>query len=400
MSWKASFVESMARLGHYHSAIEFYKELEKTKKDKTAIYRLGELYELQGHSKKARKQYKQTEENDNKYIAALLGISRSYLAEEKFEKAEKAAKKVLKRNSKHAEATLLLLTSLLQQEKQEEALTILKEINYQNYNDVYKKAFRLQHGLILDKQEKYKKAMKVFKDPSKREKSEIPVSIKLKEEEIAKIRDFKTTIEDTRKDPVFVIGSQATAINQFVIWLYKHKLMVLNDRLITAGRTDILHIFRDIDTLNEADDAMVRLERKIYHQKAKALTRNLEENIQLVDCMYINPAQAAIIKKFFPQASVILLNRSKKDLKLNENVFDQEPITADEWDEAKDQIKNMGLNLTVVNADKWMDNDKETLKKLSKIFDKELTPHEENNQNYWQKIYFPKGHWKNYKDYM
>ncbi|VAW36310.1 hypothetical protein MNBD_GAMMA01-1087, partial [hydrothermal vent metagenome] len=44
MSWRAAFVESLARLGQHQPAIDFYTSLEKKNNNKVAIFRLGELY--------------------------------------------------------------------------------------------------------------------------------------------------------------------------------------------------------------------------------------------------------------------------------------------------------------------------------------------------------------------
>ncbi|VAW41844.1 hypothetical protein MNBD_GAMMA01-1863, partial [hydrothermal vent metagenome] len=394
--WRAAFVESLARLGQHQPAIDFYTSLEKKNNNKVAIFRLGELYELQGKAKKARKQYKQVETTSSKYIAALLGLARCYLKDDEAEKAEKQSKKVLQKNAIHAEAKLLLLTSLLYQGQQEQALSVLQITDYANYNDVYKKAFRLQHGLILDKQKKFAEAIQVFQDSNKKEQETIPEYRGLSATEVKEIKAFDSLIDDDKKDPVFIIGTQSTAINNFVSWLHKQGVAVSNDRLISTGRPDILFALQEIDALREADNDMVRLERKRYHQKAKALMTALEPDTLFADCMYINPFQIAIIKKFFPNAHVLLLTRATEDMQLNEQAFGKEPLNAKQWSEAKDQIADMGLNLTLVDIDKWFDNDKQTLKELSKIFAKELQANEETKQKYWQKTFFKKGHWKNY----
>ena len=400
ISWRGAFVESLAHLGEFQPAIDFYEKMENKFSSKTSKFRLGELYELQGKIAKAKKQYKKVEPTESKYIAALLGQTRCYLAEEKAEKAETTCQKVLSRNAQHAEATLLLLTSLLFQNKQPEALKILDMINYENYNDVYKKTFRLQHGLILDKQEKHSEAMAVFNDDSKKEHKEIPKYQKLSEQDVKKIQKFETNIDDEKKDPIFIVGVQSTAINNFVSWLHKQGVVVLNDRLISLGRMDILYALQEIETLNNVDADMAILERKIYHQKAKVLMNGIEEETLFADCMSINPCQIAIIKKFFPGATVVLLSRETNDIWLSQQVFGKEPIDSSQWDQVKNQIISMDLNLLQIDMDKWLENDKQTLNVLSKVFEKELKQHQEENTKYWRKSFFAKGHWKKYQDFL
>jgi tetratricopeptide (TPR) repeat protein len=397
LSWKAAFVEALARLGQYQPAIDFYKQ--RTKKNESALinYRLGELYELQKEYKKAIKEFKSQTPQDIKYIAAQLGLARCYLNTDNAEKAEKYCKNVLERNIQHAEATYLLVITLLELDKPKKALNILEALETETYTETYKKAFQMMHGLILDKKEKYKKAFKVF---TSTEKNEIPEYRKMKEEEVKQIQKFDTKINDEKKDPVFLVGTKSTGLNEFVNWLYEQKNVVLNDRLVSNGREDILHSFVEMDKLKDADEDMVRLERKIYHQKVKALLGGIEEETQFVDAMYINPYQLGIIKKFFPEAKVILLTRNSADLWLSQQVYGAEPIDSKEWNEAKNQVISMGLNLIQIETNDWLNGKKETMKKLEEIFDKKLNPFKAKNIKYWNQTLFPEGHWKHYKQFL
>lgn len=397
LSWRAAFVESLARMGTLQPAVDFYKNLEKKLNNKAAQFRLGELYELQSKTGKAKKQYKKTKKEDSKYIASLLGLARVYLLEDKPEKAEEASIKVLEKTNKHAEATLLLLTGLLYQDKQSQALEILNNLNYDDYNEVYQKTFRLQHGLVLDKQKEFDKAMEVFSDSNKLMQQDTQKAQKLSGEEIKQIKKFSSVITDETTDPVFVIGAQSTGINDFTQWLNQQGIKVLNDRLVSLGRPDILYSYQTIDDIEKAEQDMVKLERELYHQKVKIYMGDIEEETFVVDCMYINPSQMALVKKFFPNARIVLLNRDTTDIWLNQKVFGQEPIDSSDWDETLNQIISMDLNLIQIDYDLWQQNDTETIKKLTQIFKKELDHSEKAEQKYWRKTHFKKGHWKNYK---
>lgn len=397
MSWKGTYAESLAQMGQRKNAIEFYKNIEKKGLNKFASNRLGELYELENKPKKAIKKYLKTGKDESKYIAALLGLGRCYLKLENPEKAETYIKEVLKLEPQHAEATLLILTAHMFQNKTDKALIKLKTLDYNNYDEAYKRSFRIQHALILDKQKKYKQAMEVYKDSSKVEKENLHKHRKLTEKEVKKISAFKSKIDDGLKDPVFIMGSPATQINRFIFWLNNQGITILNDRLMTLGRSDILYALLEVDDLSKMDDDKVRKERKTYHQKAKKMMTGLKEGKIFADTIYINTFQVAIIKKFFPQAKIILLNRNSDDIWLNQQAFGKEPINSSDWHNTISQIEKMELNLTKVNIDKWIDNDKKTLKKISKIFDKDLEVTKEPKQKYWQKTFFKKGHWKKYK---
>jgi tetratricopeptide (TPR) repeat protein len=400
MSWKGAYAESLARIGQINPAIDFYKRMVNQFKTRPYIFRLAELYELQGKTGKAIKQYREIKETEGKYILSLLGLSRCYLLEEKFAKAEKSSKKVLTINKNNPEATLILINCLLFQEKQQEALDILESINYTNLSDVFKKTLRVLHALVLDKQEKYDEAMATFKDESKLEKIEFPENKSLSEQDHKIIQRFHSTIDDTRKTPIFVIGTQSTDINNFVHWLNTQEIKILTDRLVTAGRQDVLYSYQKIEDLIAYDDAMVAKERDEYFNQANALLGNNDSNQLFVDCLYTNAYQMATIKKVFPDAKVILLNRETADIWLNQQAFGKEPIESTGWNEEKNQIISISLDLTIIDIDKWLDNDKQVLKILSSIFEKDLTSDNKPTAEYWRRTFFPKGHWKNYKKFL
>ncbi len=400
LSWKYAFVESLAKLGQADAAIKFYKETKSPLIDKTKNYRLGELYELKKEFNKAKQKYKKVKNNHGKYIASILGITRCYLQEEKFEKAEKKIKQALSIRPEHAEATLLYITALLYQDKTEKALKKLQIIEYKKIADIYKKIFRLQHGLILDKLEKYKKAQKVFKDTSKQQEKVTQKADLLTEQELKQAREMATITKDELKDPVFIVGLQSTGLNNFVTWLHKQEVIVLNDRLISLGRPDVLYSKHEVLTLAEFGEEGVSFERQKYHNLANGLKSTDKSDELFADSMYLNINQLTAIKKIFPQAKVVLLTRDEKDIKLSQEVFGGEPITNKIWNKAIEQVKGLGLNIIEIDTDKWLDNDKDTMNTLEKVFEKELKQTTENKTNYWQKTLFPKGHWKNYKKLM
>ncbi len=401
ISWRSAYYESLAFLGQVQPAIDFYSKMQEKIRDKALNYRLGELHEQKGDRENAIKYYKKIAAGKTKYMMAQLGLARCKIAEQKYKKAEKICTELLQDANQNAEAIFLLVTSLLFQNKQEQAEKILQKIDYSRYTDVYKKVFRLQHGLLLDNREQYSKAMEVFSDKNKREQSEIAKNKLLSEKKLKKVQKLETTIEDERPDPIFLVGLPSVGLNYFVSWLHQQGVIVLNDRLISTGRPDILFTAQSMKTLKTVDDDMVRLERKIYHQKVKALTTGIKEEIKtLVDCLYLNPEQMILVKKFFPQAKVLLLTRDTPDIWLNQKVFGEEPIDSKDWNEAVNQILSMGLNLEQIDADKWLENDAKTLQHLSKLFDKKLEKNTINSQDYWRKSLFAKGHWKNYKQFL
>ena len=199
---------------------------------------------------------------------------------------------------------------------------------------------------------------------------------------------------------IFVVGSQSTLINDFIIWLHENGVIVLNDRLFSIGRSDILQTPVDVNELEKTEDNIIRLERKKYQQKVKSLMKIDESMATFVDCIFINPLHVAMIKRYFPNAKIILLTRETEEIWFNQKVFGEEQLTSNQWNDAKNKILSMNFNLLNVNIDKWLANDKETLNQINEKFELDFNPIKPVKTNYWQRTNFEKGHWKNYEKYL
>jgi tetratricopeptide (TPR) repeat protein len=400
ISWNGAYVESLARMGQIKPAIDFYKKLVTKYDIASHSFRLAELYEMQGKVSKAIKQYKKTKQTDGKYILSLLGLARCYLLDEDAENAEETSRKVLTINANSEEATLILINSLLFKDDVEQALEILKSINYKSLNDVFKKTFRVLHANILDHQGKYDRAMGVYTDKARMDVQQVPKNKALSEEDLKKIQSIDTEIKAAKNEPIFIIGTQSTDIYEFNHWLMKQGVKVLSDRLVSHGRPDMFYSYQEIDDLLAIDGGTIRVDRDSYHQKAKVIMATEEEKPLFADCLYINPYQMSVIKKYFPHAHVILLNRDSADIWLNQKAFGEESIAYKDWNESINQILSMGLNLTLVNIDEWLEGDEKLIKKLSKVFDTDLQANNAPPVKYWRTTFFPRGHWKNYKKHL
>ncbi|MCF6288088.1 MAG: tetratricopeptide repeat protein [Proteobacteria bacterium] len=399
--WQATYVESLAKLGKYDQAIAFYTRLENKYKEKRAIFRLAELYELDGNTKKAKKQYKKTEQTEGQNLATSIGLTRIYQAEDNPHKAEKKIKTALQTHPHQAEAILLLIVSLLTQNKQQQALEVLEKIDYQRQDDFLKRGFRVQHGLILDDMGKYQEAMQVFADEKKQaQPTQLPKIEKLADTELKQLQSITKQPKDKLSDPTFIIGTDSTIFNSFLSWMHAQGVVVLNDRLVAPGRDDIFLTELSTTDILAMTPEDVALEREKYYLAAKALINSTEEGLIFADCLFINPPQLLRIKKFFPNAKVILLTRATADIWLHQKVFGQEPIASKDWNETINQIISMGLNLLQIDIDKWLNNDKQTLQELSTVFAQKLTKNKEKVPKYWRKWLFTQGHWKNYKEFL
>ena len=395
-SWKEALYEAKVKIGDVEPALDFYKNLDFV--NSKTNFRLGELYLLNGEEYKARKQFKKINKSDSFYISSALNIARSYLTENKKEKANKFYMKVLELIPNNSEAKLFQINYLLEIGDSKAALIEIESINKKVYDDSFNRSVNLIYGLFLDNEKRYKEAMDVFKDLQSKE--EIPVFKKITENEVTSVSKLESGLDDGRIDPIFVIGLESTGISLFSNWLKSNNLNVFSDRLNSKGRNDVLSQLVEISIFGHLDDNNERLERRKYYQKAKTVKSELSHDDQIVDCMNINVFQMAIIKKFFPKAKTVLLSRNTPDIWLNQKILHKELIDSTDWNETKNQLISMGLNLVHIDLDLWLENDKETFNLLNEVFGKELQKSENNEQKYWQRTLLTKDHWKNYQQYL
>jgi tetratricopeptide (TPR) repeat protein len=394
-SWKEALYEAKVKIGEIQPALDFYNNLQSVN-SKTSV-RLGELYQLNGEEQKARKHFRKIDKNDSFYASAILNIARSYLKENEKEKANNAYNKLLELIPNHSEAKLFEINYLFEINDTNKAIEIIESINKAVYDEPFNKSLNLIYGLLLDKEKRFKEAMEKFNELQDYE--ETTEFKKITENEVSLVSKLESKLEDGRKDPVFVIGLESTGISHFSKWLQKNNLNVFDDRLKGKGRNDVLsqhveiYLFADLDENNE------RLERKKYLHKARTANNALNKDDLIVDCMNINLFQMATIKKFFPKAKIVLLSRNSPDIWLNQKILTKELIDSSAWNETKNQLILMGLNLVQIDFDLWQKNDKATMELLEGVFAQELSENK-NNEDYWQRTTFDKDHWKNYQQFL
>jgi len=390
--WKKTLVEAHVQQGNLEHAINYYKG----NKDNESIARLAEIFEYQGENKKAIKQYKKAIKSGSKNSKAINGLARCYLLEKKFKKVVKLYKQ--ERQQRHKESTLLLINALLHLNKKQQALVELEKIDYTLLDDVFKKLFRLIHGLVLDKQKKYKKALEVVTSKQKRELETIKTVSELTQQEIAAVKKSKTITTDNIVDPIFLMGDKSTLMPDFIKWLYDNNTIVINDRMINNERKDIIAEQIEVAYFDSVEDGQIRLKRKRYKQKIKDLIKIDIAEHKIVDCVETNPRTVATIKKFFPKARLLFLTRKKKDIWLNQKFFSQETVLAKIYPTVKKQILTMGLDVLEVDVDKWISGNAKTTEAIGAFLDMELVKNKNEKTEYWKKTNFNKKHWKKYKN--
>ncbi len=396
-SAKLALGQALSKMGHWPDArFWLLQVLEQRPEDSTARLALAETYEFQGKTDKALEAYKKIGPEDPRHLSALLGLARSHLAAGQPVEAEKAADKALELMPNHAEAMLLKLWSLFAQDKTGDAELFLLTIPMNKFKASARAPLLLSKALFEDHQGQFDQAWETFAlVPPARQVPRYPV---LTKEEEKTVRSWPESIRDNQKIPTFVMGYDSTDIKTFSLWLKAQGLEVLNDRLAAQGRPDIFYALQKVDDLDAVNEDTTRQERALYWQHIKPWLG--EEDRDVVDFMFLNPHQGTLIKRFFPEAKVLVLQRDTKDIALHQHAFGAEPVLANEWDDTVNQLINMGLNVEQIDSDKWLAGDEATLKHLHSLFNKPLEKPVLRDVPWWRKSRFDAGHWKNYASHL
>ncbi len=398
LSVKLRLGQALAKLGHWPDArFWLLQVLEKQPLDSEAKITLAETYEFQGKHEKALETYEEIKEKDTRYLSALLGQARAHMALGSAAAAEQTAEKALELMPNHAEAMLLKLWSLFAQDNLAEADLFLLTIPFDKFTDKAKAPLLLSKALFEDHQKQYNAAWESFqKVPPERR---VPLYPELTEEEIKTVQRWPAQIDDEHKIPTFVMGYDSTDVQAFSLWLKSQGLEVLNDRLAGLGREDIFYALQKVQDLDELEAGVIQNERAVYWERLKPWLGK-EQDKDVVDFMFLNPHQGVLIKRFFPEAKVIVLQRHSQDIWLHQHAFGPEPIAAKDWVSTINQLINMGLNVEQINTDQWLQGDETTFKHLSSLFNKSLEPPRVRQLPWWRKGRFDAGHWKHYASHM
>ncbi len=396
-SVKLTLGQALSRMGQWPDArFWLLQALESRPEDSEAKVALAETYEYQGRPDKALEAYGKISEGDSRYLTALLGQARSYLASGQPQPAEAAADKVLSLMPNHAEAMLLKLWSLFAQDKLADAELFLLTIPFDKFNDKAKAPLLQSKALLEDRQQQFDQAWETFAQvpPLRR----VPKYPELDEEEVKTIQSWPAEGEGNHKIPTFVLGYDSTDIQTFALWLKAQGLEVLNDRLAGLGRPDIFYALQKTADLDALGKETITNERTVYWDHIKPWLGG--EDRDVVDFMFLNPHQAKLIKRFFPEARVVVLQRNSPDIWLHQHAFGAEPIEAKDWTRTVNQLIGMGLNVEQVNTDKWLAGDEATLKHLQSIFNKPLEKPVLRDVPWWRTSRFEEGHWKSYAKHL
>src|SRR5690606_18541502 len=144
------------------------------------------------------------------------------------------------------------------------------------------------------------------------------------------------------------------------------------------------------------DESRCHLLRKKYHQHLK---RHHEKGA-FADFIPMTALNMALIKKVFPAAPVIVLDRNMTDRHLHQAVFANSRYSTTDFGRLKNQLIAMSPNIRLIDIDAVLSNEANTLHTLGSLFARELRPWQAPEVMPMERLMLPKDRWKAYRDYL
>lgn len=351
---------------------------------------LAQLFQQNQQFNKARQNYAQIDKGQDLYWQAQLKLAECAYQSNDFETCLKTLDNLLKHNRHHASALTLQLNALSKLNKNGEALMVISSIDKKQHNEDFIQLMNFYQGLLSDRIGDYQTAWECFNKTNHPQKQ--PVSLLSSEQEKI-IAAWER--EQAETDIVFVFGDAATGRFSFCRWLLDNDMSVLFDRY-RQPRNDVFDKVDDFDELQNMNDTQIHLLRKKYLKQTRVLAHSGSGKI--VDFMPFSMSAAAIIKRIFPAAQVLILTRNTADFNLHEKVFGIDQIACSEFTKTLNQMIALNLNLSMIDVDLWKNKDSKTNQQLQTIFGSQIEPYQLGKTTALEQTMLPYMNWKNYRN--
>ncbi len=325
------------------------------------------------------------------YRAALKQRMQAHHQAQQWSQALAVADEILKDNPDNHEAVVVKAYALTHLEKTQQALVTLHEALSNEQLADAANDLHLYAGLLLDDLGDYDAAWDHFS--AQQQDQPQPVSL-LDQEAEKTVQKWPST--ESHEQPVFVFSDTVSGHVAFVQCLRHHGITPLTDRYQRTARQDLFFRNWRFEDIVALDESGCHLLRKKYHQHLK---RHHEKGA-FADFIPMTALNMALIKKVFPAAPVIVLDRNMPDRHLHQAVFANSRYSTTDFGRLKNQLIAMSPNIRLIDIDAVLSNEANTLHTLGSLFARELRPWQAPEVMPMERLMLPKDRWKAYRDYL
>ncbi|WP_223787401.1 tetratricopeptide repeat protein [Marinicella meishanensis] len=392
-NWLLTLAQALVGNRQPNSAQAILDEVLKRGNNSKAWLMLGQIHQVNGNYPSAIKTYQKVAADDQHHTQAQLLQAECHYAAGDHPACIQQLDTILAQRADHNSALKLKLNALSQLGQMDQALALIDSVDAAQQTPSFNQLMHLYAGMLLDEQGAYEAAWDHF---AELEHNPAPTIQMLSPEEEKAVQNWPTT--EANSVFRFVFTDPATGHHDFMNWLMDNDITPLIDRFTSQSRTDVFAQAWTIPMLQELNEGQLHLWRKKY---TKQLNLALKDDPEMVvDFLPFSPLNAAIIKRVFPQAHVLVLSRNIADLRLHSQVFGSHQVHYTDFAKVVNQMIAMNPNVALVDIDAWQAKDPTAVEHMQRIFGPGAKPFKTADVTPLDRLMFPHMHWKHYQQQL
>ncbi|MCX7552726.1 tetratricopeptide repeat protein [Marinicella sp. S1101] len=392
-SWLMALAHALVGNGQPNSAQAALQQVLERGNNSRALLMLGQIHQVNKNYAKAIKTYQEVNFESEDYLQAIILQADCLYSDHKYEQVISYLEPVFKEQANHNTAIKLKLNALSQLNRIDEALAVISEIDQEKQTSQFNQLMALYAGLLLDAKQQYDEAWQHF-NLIESDKPKLVNLLTSAEEK--QVQAFAS--ESAESSFKFVFTDPATGHHDFTNWLLENNITPLIDRFKGALRKDVFGEHWTVEKLAELDQAKIHFLRKKYVKQMNLVID--KDTASVADFIPFSPINLAIIKRIFPKAQVLVLNRNFADMRLHQKVFSSYQVHYSQFSKVINQMVAMNPNLSVVDVDAWQQGESIAVENIEKVFGKSLKPFAIKASTPLDQLMFPYMHWKHYQQHL
>lgn len=325
------------------------------------------------------------------YMAALKQKMQAHHQAQQWSQALAVADEILQDRADNHEAAVVKAYALMHLDKKQQALTVLETALSHDYPENMTNDLHLYAGLLCDDMGDYDTAWTHFSAQQQTQ----PQTVSLLDQ-----KDEKTVQKwpsaETNEQPVFVMSDTVSGHEAFIRRLRHHGIATLTDRYQRNTRQDLFFQHWRFEDIAALDESRCHLLRKKYQQHLK----RRHQTGTFADFIPMTALNMVLIKKVFPAAAVIVLDRNMPDRHLHQAVFGNGRYSTTDFGRLKNQLIAMNPNIALLDIDALLTNDATVLDTLGRLFNTDFIPWQAPQRAPMERLMLPKNHWKAYRQFL
>lgn len=392
-SWLLALAGAYAKNLQPNSAMAVINEVLKRGENPKALLMLAQIHQVNNNLPLARKTLKRIVPDSREYPQSLLMLAECEYLEDHYEAATQVVDQLLELVPGHNGGLKLKINALSRLGHYDEALQAIGSIEQDKQLEDFNQLMDFYGGLLQDAKGEYAAAWDHFKKLDQKPRFEVPM---LSAEDEKKTQSWPSPPANSVFR--FALTDPATGHHHFVKWLEDNNIVPLTDRFTKQARADVFTQQWTTDALDALSDERIHLLRKKYTKHLQQVLSDDAE--QVVDFIPFSPINVALIRRIFPQAHVVVLNRNFADLRLHNQVFGSYQVHYSQFSRLTNQMIGLNPNVTMLDIDGWHQKDEAVMQAVMKVFGPTNEALVIEDTRPLDRLMFPYMHWKNYQQYL